>query len=81
MNNENEKILVEKFLNFNDDILAVQQYIKENYHISSEYDENEDIIYIWSPNVNESLNIAVAKEYILEQLGSEFINVILGKKQ
>ena len=44
MNNENEKILVEKFLNFNDDILAVQQYIKENYHVSSEYDENEDII-------------------------------------
>ena len=81
MSKENEKILVEKFLGLNDNISKAQQYIKENYHISSEYSDEDDILYIWSPNVNESLNLAAAKEYIQETIGDEFINVIYGKKQ
>ena len=81
MSKENEKILVETFLELNDNISKAQQYIKENYHINSEYSEEDDILYIWSPNVNESLNLAAAKEYIQETIGDEFINVIYGKKQ
>ena len=81
MSKENEKILVETFLGLNDNISKAQQYIKENYHINSEYSEEDDILYIWSSNVNESLNLAVAKEYVQETIGDEFINVIYGKKQ
>jgi hypothetical protein len=81
MNKENEKILVETFLGLNDNISKAQQYIKENYHISSEYVEDEDMLYIWSPNVNKSLNLAAAKEYIQETIGDEFVNVIYGMKQ
>ena len=81
MSKENEKILVETFLGLNDNISKAQQYIKENYHINSEYSEEDDILYIWSPNVNESLKLAAAKEYIQETIGDEFINVIYGKKQ
>ena len=81
MSKENEKILVETFLELNDNISKAQQYIKENYHINSEYSDEDDILYIWSPNVNESLNLAAAKEYIQETIGDEFINVIYGKKQ
>ena len=81
MSKENEKILVETFLGLNDNISKAQQYIKENYHINSEYSEKDDILYIWSSNVNESLNLAAAKEYIQETIGDEFINVIYGMKQ
>jgi hypothetical protein len=81
MNKENEKILLETFLELNNNIEKAQQYIKENYHINSEYAEDEETLYIWSPNVNESLNLAAAKEYIQETIGNEFIDVIYGKKQ
>ena len=81
MSKDNEKILVETFLGLNDNISKAQQYIKENYHINSEYSEEDDILYIWSTNVTESLNLAAAKEYIQETIGDEFINVIYGMKQ
>jgi len=81
MNKENEKLLVESIINLDDNISKAQKYIKENYHINSEYDNENDIIYIWSTNVNESLSLASAREYIEENIGSEFVNVIYGRKQ
>lgn len=81
MSKENEKILVETFLGLDTNISKAQQYIKENYHINSEYSEEDDILYIWSTNVNESLNLAAAKEYIQETIGDEFFNTIYGMKQ
>jgi len=39
------------------------------------------MIYLWSKNVNESLNLAAAKEHILNEIGSEFVEVIYGMKQ
>ena len=32
-------------------------------------------------NLNENLNLAVAKEYIINKIGNEMINVMYGKKQ
>lgn len=78
---KNEKDLVESFCNLTENICKAQEYIKENYRIDSEYDDAEDIIYIWSNNVNESLNLGAAKEYIGETIGYEMVNVIYGKKQ
>lgn len=77
----NEKDFLDKFININESIKNTQTYIKENYHIDSEYDEENNLMYIWANNVNESLNINAAQEYISEQIGDEFVNVILGKKQ
>ena len=77
----NEKDFLDKFININESIKNTQAYIKENYHIDSEYDEENNLMYIWTNNVNESLNINAAQEYISEQIGDEFVNVILGKKQ
>lgn len=82
MNNvPNEKLLIDKILNIHENIQAVQEYIKENYHIDSEYDADDNMIYLWSKNVNESLNLAAAKEHILNEIGSEFVEVIYGMKQ
>ena len=80
-NHDNEKEFTEQLLNLVGNVSKAQAYIKENYHIDSEYDPEDDILYIWSPNVNESLNLASAKEYITEEIGDEFINVIYGMKQ
>ena len=81
MTRQNEQNLVEAFHNLEDNILKAQEYIKENYHIESEYDQDDDIIYIWSNDVNESLNLGAAKEYIGETIGYEMVNVIYGMKK
>ena len=81
MSKLNEKLMVESFLNLNHNIKNAQDYIKENYHINSEYDSDEDIMYIWGNNINENLNLASAKEYIINTIGSEMVNVIYGKRQ
>ena len=77
----NEKDVVDKFININESIKNAQTYIKENYHIDSEYDEDTNLLYMWSTNVNESLNLGAARAYVSENIGDEFINVIFGMKQ
>jgi len=46
MNNvSNEQLLIDKILNIHENIKSIQNYIKENYNIDSEYDseDNNDI--------------------------------------
>ena len=81
MSIENERHLVESFLNLDKNVAKVQEYIKENYHVDSEYDSEYDTIYIWTKTINESLNLAAAKEYIEEEIGDEMVSVICGLKQ
>ena len=76
MGKENEKFIVESFLNLNHNIEEAQKHIKESYNIESEYNEDEDTLYIWSENINENLNLAQAKQYVLDKIGNEMINVM-----
>lgn len=81
MSKENEKLIVESFLNLNQNIEEAQQYIKENFNIDSEYNEDDDILYIWTEELHNNLDLAKAKEYVCETIGNEMINVMYGKKQ
>ncbi len=72
---ENEKQFVESIVNFKSNIQQAQQYIKETYNVESEYNEDENILYIKTENINESLNAAVAKEYIDNKIGENFVTV------
>ena len=81
MSKENDLQMIESFLKFDENIKAAQQYIKETYHIDSEFSDEDNILYIWSPNINESLNLASAKEYICQTIGNEMIDIIYGEKQ
>ena len=81
MGKEDEKVFIESFLNLNHNIAESQKYIKETYNIESEYDEQDDMLYIWSEDLNENLSLASAKEYICDTIGNEMINVMYGKKQ
>ena len=76
MGKENEKFIVESFLNLNHNIEEAQKYIKESYKVNSEYNDEEDTLYIWTENVNENLNLAQAKQYVLDKIGNEMINVM-----
>lgn len=81
MGKENEKFIVESFLNLNHNIAEAQKYIKESYKVNSEYNSDEDTLYIWTENINENLNLAQAKQYVLNTIGNEMINVMYGKRQ
>lgn len=80
MGKENEKFIVESFLNLNHNIEEAQKYIKESYNVNSEYNDAEDTLFIWTDNVNENLNLAQAKQYVLDTIGNEMINVMYGVK-
>lgn len=81
MGKENEKFIVESFLNLNHNIEEAQKYIKESYNVNSKYEDEEDTLYIWTENVNENLNLAQAKQYVLDTIGNEMINVMYGEKK
>lgn len=53
-----------------------QKYIRENFGFETEYDDDNSIFYIKSNNsVNESLNLATAKQYVMENV--DCVTVVL----
>ena len=76
----NERDFVESIINHRLNISKSQDYIAENFHVCSEFDENDNLLYIWSKNVNESLQILAAKNYIENTIGSDKIQIVYGKK-
>lgn len=69
---------VEKMVNYNDHVDAARNYIKENYHVSSKYDNETNTLYVYTTNINESLNVVAAKNYVEETIGEDFIKVEYG---
>lgn len=76
---ENEKNFAESVLNFDKEVAKAQQYIKENFNIESEWNEEESKLNIWTNNVNESLQLAAAKEYLDNTLDTNAVDVVYGK--
>ena len=74
----NERILLETFLNHNNNISKVRSYIKENFNIDSEYNEETNTLHLYSTNVNESSELLLAKEYILSQIDESMLNIKYG---
>ena len=76
---ENEKQFAENVLNFDNIITKAQQYIKENFNIESTCDKTNSKLNIWTNNINESLQLAAAKEYLDNILDSNAVDIIYGK--
>ena len=74
----NERILLETFLNHNDNVKKAQKYVKENFNIDTEYNEETNTLHLYSTNVNESLQLLSAKEYVLSQIDGSMLNVKYG---
>jgi len=75
---ENEKNFVKTFFEHKTNICKSQDYIKENFGINSEYNEETNTLHLFTNNVNESLNLATAKDYISKTLDETMINVKYG---
>lgn len=77
---ENERIFAEHILNFNHNLAEAQYYLKENFGIDSEYDEASGTLHLLNDdNVNEALEMATAREYVINYIGEDMIQVVYGK--
>ena len=72
---ENEKNLVDLIVNYDRHISDAQEYIKENFGVSSEYDAEEGSLRLYVTNVNDALQILAAKEYLDDRLPTVFIKL------
>lgn len=60
----NEAKLADIIVNYDQRVLEAREYIKTNFGVSSEYNEEEGMLHIYTDNVNESLQLMAAKEYL-----------------
>ena len=71
---DNELELVKNLLSNRTNIMSAQRYLKENLNISSWFNKDQSLLYIW--NENESTqNIDEAEKYIKEHFSDEFLEV------
>ncbi len=75
---ENELKLLNSILDHQENIKKVQSYIKENFGVNTKYNEDDNTISIWTSNINESLQLIAAKEYIENEIGLDSINIKYG---
>lgn len=71
-------LFLESFINHKSNVSNSQAYIKENFNIDSEYKEDTNTIHLFCKNVNESLNLAAAKEYLLNTIDETMITIKYG---
>lgn len=77
----NEYSFVDSLVNHNKNIIGCQKYIKENFNVESDFSEDDNILYIWTNNINENLGIIAAKQYIYDQIGNDKITIEYGLKR
>lgn len=72
---EGERKLADLFVNYNKHIASAQEYIKENFEVSSEYNAKESSLRLYVTNVNNALQILAAKEYLEERFPAGFVTI------
>lgn len=81
MNKDNDIFnYVDSIVNNNKYVEEAREYIKENYNICSEYDEDTGKLYIYTTNINEGLSLISAKEYLNKKFTPEILQVVYGMK-
>lgn len=58
-----------------------QKFILDKFNVKSEYDKETSTIYIWTPNVYESLNVGYASDYLRNTFSPEMLNIVYGLKK
>lgn len=69
---KNEQLFVESIINNYDNIKNIQHSIKEKFNTNSTFDKENGILYIWNESND---NIDIAKEYILENIDINLIDI------
>lgn len=65
----NERKLADLIVNYDQRILEARQYIKENFGVSSTFEDETGTLNLFTNNVNESLQVLAAKEYLENTFG------------
>ena len=73
--NENDIRFIKKIIDIDSNILKCQNYIKENYNIDSIFYPETLSIRLICNNLNESLNLLAAKEYIYSIMEEDTIEI------
>ena len=76
----NEKDFVKSIVEHSDNIKKAQEYIEEKFGINTKYNEETNTINLWTENINESLQLVAAKNYLMTTVGEDMINVKYGTK-
>lgn len=76
---ENEIKLVESLLNNHNKVYNAQQYIKENFGLSSLYDDNLSLLYIWNEDKEDDEKLNEAEKYIHENFDEFMIDIDIYK--
>ena len=71
-------LFLESFINHKSNVSKGQAYIKENFNIDSEYNEDTNTLHLYCNNVNESLELVPAKEYVLSQIDESMLAIQYG---
>lgn len=72
---EYERKLADLFVNYNKHIASAQEYIKDNFEVSSEYNAKESSLRLYVTNVNNALQILAAREYLEERFPAGFVTI------
>lgn len=72
----NEKNFVKAFVDFESNVKNAQAYIKEEYNISSEYNDEDNTLRLYCEGEVNSLNLVSAKTFINETFTDIGINVL-----
>ena len=75
---ENEKKFVESLVNHLANVAKVQDYLKENFNVSSYYDEDNETLHLVANEINEGLDLAAAKDYVNQQIDEAMLSVVYG---
>lgn len=75
---ENEKQFVESIVNHLSNIAKVQEHLKEHFQILSYYDEDNSTLHLVPQEINESLNLPLAKRYVNSMIDETMLNVVFG---
>lgn len=73
---DNEKKFVRTIIDFTPNLEKAQEYIKENFNIDSEYDEETGSLKLTCADADNLLSLVSAKTYIEENLNNGLVKVI-----
>jgi len=76
--NRDEYNFAKEIVNIDYKIDKAIEYVKENFGVNAEYDEENSIINLSTTNINEGLQLISANEYIKENLNSDFVTTNIG---
>ena len=78
-NYENELKLVETLLSNYDKVQKAQHYIKEHFGLSTLFDSDLSLLYIWNEDKEDDDNLLLAEAYINEQFSKYLLDVDIYK--